>query len=120
MFSTYKEFLVGFKDFKTKTDRKSYWQVILVQVLLCISYLLGAALILNLHSQTMAALYLILGLVLFFGFALPFIALVSRRLVDAGFSPWLIGLLIIPYLGMVFLFLLNQWPTKKEEKVCDQ
>lgn len=117
MFSTYKEFLVSFKDFKTGTDRKSYWQVMLVQIILCIGYLLGVALILSLHSQTMAALYLVLGLVLFFGFALPFIALVSRRLVDAGFSPWLIGLLIIPYLGMVFLFVLNQWPTKKGDSL---
>lgn len=119
MFSTYKNFLVGFKDFKSNSNRKSYWQVLLVQLLLCASYLLGAFFVLILHSQIIAALYLILGLALFFGFALPFIALVSRRLVDAGFSPWFITLLIIPYLGMVFLFVLNQWPTKKEEIIFD-
>lgn len=121
MIATYKNFLVRYKDFNSITNRKNYWQVIVIQVLLCVVYLLGASLILVLKSQMLAGLYIVLGIILFFGFALPFIALVSRRLIDAGFSPWLIGLIIIPYLGPIALFILNQWPTKErqEETSCD-
>ena len=86
-----------FFDFNGKEGRKVYWLFFLN------SFIIGF--IISIISST---LNYIVSLVLF----LPSLGILVRRLRDAGFSPWLALLVLVPVVGWIALVILACFPSK--------
>ena len=117
MINAYKNFFKGYVDFAGRSTRSDYWWVWLGNIILYIPFFLtyGNALANSRKEGALitlgfiAIIYFIFGLALF----LPSLALMVRRLRDAGFHWALIFILFIP-LGSIVLLVLLAMPTKEE------
>ena len=117
MINAYKNFFKGYVDFAGRSTRSDYWWIWLGNMILYIPFFLayGNA-ISNPHDEGAliglggtAILYMAIGLALL----LPSLALMVRRLRDAGFHWALIFILFVP-LGSIVLLVLLAMPTKEE------
>ena len=86
-----------FFDFGGKEGRKVFWL-----------FVLNCFIVNLIFSAIWATLATIVGLILL----LPSLGIIVRRLRDAGFSPWLALLLIIPGIGWVAVAILACFPSK--------
>jgi len=93
----YADFWKKYVDFAGKEERKKFWLTVLVNFI--ISAILGAVL---------PAVSGIFGLAIL----IPSLAMGVRRLRDGGFTPWLILLALIPFLGWLALLVLYCMPSK--------
>ena len=117
MINAYKSFFKGYVDFAGRSTRSDFWWVWLGNMILYIPFFLtyGNALANSRNEGALitlgfiAIIYFIFGLALF----LPSLALMVRRLRDAGFHWALIFILFIP-LGSIVLLVLLAMPTKEE------
>ena len=117
MINAYKNFFKGYVDFAGRSTRSDYWWVWLGNIILYIPFFLtyGNALANSRNEGALitlgfiAIIYFIFGLALF----LPSLALMVRRLRDAGFHWALIFILFVP-LGSIVLLVLFAMPTKEE------
>ena len=127
MIEAYKKFWKGYVDFTGRSTRSDYWLNVLAQCL--VSLLFGFLLILimilggdpatytsNAYSFQMILIYIVLSAFGIYMLALliPSIAIIVRRLRDAGYHWSLIFLSLIPYLGGFIIFILTLQPTKVE------
>lgn len=87
-----------FFDFGGKETRKVYWLFVLNCFI--VSFILG------LISSTISYIFSLIIL-------LPSLGILVRRLRDAGFSPWLALLLIIPIVGWIAVVILACFPSKQ-------
>jgi uncharacterized membrane protein YhaH (DUF805 family) len=87
-----------FFDFSGKEGRKVYWLFVLNCFI--VSFILG------LISSTISYIFSLVIL-------LPSLGILVRRLRDAGFSPWLALLLIIPVVGWIAVVILACFPSKQ-------
>jgi len=116
MINAYKSFFKGYVDFEGRSTRSDYWWVCLGNFILYIPFFLtyGNALANSRNEGALitlgfiAIIYFIFGLALF----LPSLALMVRRLRDAGFHWALIFILFVP-LGSIVLLVLFAMPTKE-------
>ena len=117
MINAYKNFFKGYVDFAGRSTRSDYWWVWLGNMILYIPFFLtyGNALANSRNKSALIALggiaiiYMVIGLALL----LPSLALMVRRLRDAGFHWALIFILFVP-LGSIVLLVLLAMPTKEE------
>lgn len=117
MINAYKSFFKGYVDFAGRSTRSEYWWVWLGNMILYIPFFLsyGNALANSRNESALitlgfiAIIYFIFGLAIF----LPSLALMVRRLRDAGFHWALIFIVFIP-LGSIVLLVLLAMPTKEE------
>ena len=127
MIEAYKKFCKGYVDFKGRSTRSDYWLNVLAQCLvyLLFSFLLILIMILGGDSSTytsdpysfqMILVYIVvLGIGVYaLASLVPSIAIIVRRLRDAGYHWALIFLSLIPYLGGFIIFILTLQPTKVE------
>ena len=127
MIEAYKKFWKGYVDFKGRSTRSDYWLNILAQCLvyLLFSFLLILIMILGGDSSTytsdpysfqMILVYIVvLGIGVYaLASLVPSIAIIVRRLRDAGYHWALIFLSLIPYLCGFIIFILTLQPTKVE------
>lgn len=127
MFKAYKKYWMGYFDFTGRSTRSDYWFNVLAQCL--VSLLFGFLLILimilggdsatytsNAYSFQMILIYIVLSVFGIYMLALliPSIAIMVRRLRDAGYHWAYMFLLLIPYLGGFVIFILTLQPTKVE------
>lgn len=107
MFNTY--FLDVIKnhyfDFSGKATRKQFWLYVLFYVIVFI--ILG--LVLGFLGKTGNVIYYLCVLAML----LPNLGIAARRLRDGGFSPWLLLLSLIPFIGAIILFILYLLPSKQ-------
>ena len=121
MINAYKNFFKGYVDFAGRSTRSDYWWVCLGNFILYIPFFLtyGNALANSRNEGALitlgfiAIIYFIFGLALF----LPSLALMVRRLRDAGFHWALIFVIFIPMVGPLALLALLAMPTKQVEVV---
>ena len=117
MINAYKNFFKGYVDFAGRSTRSDYWWVFLGNMILYIPFFLtyGNALANSRNEGALitlgfiAIIYFIFGLALF----LPSLALMVRRLRDAGFHWALIFVGFIPMVGGFALLVLLAMPTKE-------
>lgn len=117
MINAYKNFFKGYVDFAGRSTRSDYWWVFLGNMILCIPFYLsyGNALANSRNEGALitlgfiAIIYFIFGLALF----LPSLALMVRRLRDAGFHWALIFVGFVPFVGSIALLVLLAMPTKE-------
>ncbi len=86
-----------FFDFNGKEGRKVYWLFVLNCFI--VSFILG------LISSTISYIFSLVIL-------LPSLGILVRRLRDAGFSPWLALLLLVPVVGWIIVVILACFPSK--------
>ena len=117
MINAYKNFFKGYVDFAGRSTRSDYWWVWLGNIILYIPFFLtyGNALANSRNEGALISLGFIAIIYFIFGLALllPSLALMVRRLRDAGFHWALIFILFIP-LGSIVLLVLLAMPTKEE------
>jgi uncharacterized membrane protein YhaH (DUF805 family) len=87
--------------FSGKASRREYWFFSLFTVLCAVALAILSAL---LHAGFLVLLIL--------GFFLPGLAVAARRLRDGGFSPLLLLLELIPYIGGIAVLVLMCMPSK--------
>ena len=127
MFKAYKKYWMGYFDFTGRSTRSDYWLNVLAQCLvyLLFSFLLILIMILGGDSSTytsdpysfqMILVYIVvLGIGVYaLASLVPSIAIIVRRLRDAGYHWALIFLSLIPYLCGFIIFILTLQPTKVE------
>ena len=112
MIDSYTTFWVKSFVFGGNTKRSDFWlanagQLIVVIFLLFLGFLLGA-LFGDSNNLSLLALLVIYS----FASIVPNLSIQVRRLRDAGFSPWLLLLTLIPYVGGLILFVLYLQPSK--------
>ena len=93
-------------DFSGKATRKQFWLFVLINWL--VSLVLGIVCGMFLKQQTTSIISAIYGLALL----LPSLGIAARRLRDGGFSPWLLLLGLIPFIGPIILLILYIMPSK--------
>lgn len=86
-----------FFDFSGKENIKVFWLFVLNCFI--VSFILG------LISSTVSYIFSLVIL-------LPSLGILVRRLRDAGFSPWLALLLLIPFVGWIAVVILACFPSK--------
>ena len=96
MVSLIKTFFSKFFDFSGRTSRKDFWLTWLCLILLGIVITVITALV-----PVLALITWIYGLIIL----IPSLARGARRLRDAGFSPWLMRLLLIGIGGLILIIL---------------
>ena len=120
MINAYKNFFKGYVDFAGRSTRSDYWWVWLGNIILYIPFFLtyGNALANSRKEGALITLGFIAIIYFIFGLALllPSLALMVRRLRDAGFHWALIFIVFIP-LGSIVLLVLLAMPTKEAEVV---
>ena len=117
MINAYKNFFKGYVDFAGRSTRSDYWWIWLGNMIIYIPFFFSYGNAIS-NPQDEGALiglggtaiiYMVIGLALL----LPSLALMVRRLRDAGFHWALIFILFVP-LGSIVLLVLFAMPTKEE------
>ena len=88
-----------FANFSGAVDRRTFWTFYFAQLVACFALTL-----------VIAPAGVLLALVLF----IPKTALAARRLREAGYSPWLLLLQLIPLLGWLVCIVMLAQPAKVE------
>ena len=94
-------------DFSGKATRTQFWMFVLWNII--ISFVLGLICGIFLKGGAANTIATIYGLALL----LPSLAISARRLKDAGFTPWLLLLGLIPGIGWIILVILWLFPSKR-------
>ena len=123
MFSAYAKFWKGYVDFTGRSSRSDYWWPVLVNVIIMFLVALLIPLIgastgfdSNISPATLTMVIMVSFVFGVYALAifLPSIAILVRRLRDAGFHWAFIFLSFVPYLGGFALFIMSLMPTKVE------
>ena len=117
MINAYKNFFKGYADFTGRSTRSDYWWIWLGNMIIYIPFFFsyGNAISNPQDEGALIALggtaiiYMVIGLALL----LPSLALMVRRLRDAGFHWALIFVAFVPFVGSIALLVLLAMPTKE-------
>lgn len=97
-----------YADFSGRATRKQFWMFVpfyfLVNPVLAILSRIDGA---------VGMMFTLVTVLYSLGLLLPTLAAAARRLRDAGLSPWLLLLCLVPFLGGLILFVLCLLPTKE-------
>ena len=107
-------FIRQYADFKGYMSRKNFWMTYLANVVIAFG-LLGLMFLLYSLAGLMGY-FIGVGIACLYGlaFAVPGWACVCRRLRDAGQSPWMIFISLVPVIGGIWLLVLLCLPSKYE------
>jgi uncharacterized membrane protein YhaH (DUF805 family) len=100
-------FFRNYVVFGGRSSRSEFWYIALWSVLISLVTSLGAAV-----SEDLGAVLGVLSFIIGLGALLPGIALILRRLRDAGYSPWLILLSFVPFVGSIVVLILCAMASK--------
>ncbi|MCR5504464.1 MAG: DUF805 domain-containing protein [Elusimicrobiaceae bacterium] len=95
-----------YADFSGRATRKEFWMFMLMTAI--ISIVLGIICVMFLQEQTANIVCAIYNLALL----LPYWSIGARRLRDGGFSPWLLLVIFVPFIGFIALIVLFMQPSK--------
>ena len=109
-------FLKPYADFSGVTSRKEYWLCYVAMIVASIG-LTGLVLLLMAVAGVSGGLIAtILCSIVGLGMVVPGLAISVRRLRDAGLSPWLLLVSLVPGLGALALLVMFCLPTKYEHE----
>ena len=109
-------FLRPYADFSGVTSRKEFWLCYVAMIVASIG-LTGLVLLLMAVAGVSGGLIAtILCSIVGLGLVVPGLAISVRRLRDAGLSPWLILVMLVPGLGALALLIMFCLPTKYEHE----
>ena len=112
-------FLKPYADFSGYTSRKEFWLSYVAMLVASIG-LTGLVLLLMAVAGVSGGLIAtVLCSIVGLGLLVPGIAISVRRLRDAGLSPWLMLVVLVPGLGALALLVMFCLPTKYEHEETD-
>ena len=121
MFKAYKKYWKGYVDFTGRSSCSDYWFAYLVNALITWCLYIVAAVVgviaSSIGSSALTIISLLLGLIMWvytIGAFLPGLAVIVRRLHDAGYTWPCIFTIFIPFVGWIILLVLLCKPTKIE------
>lgn len=91
-------------DFGGRATRTQYWLYVLFYFIVAIVL----SVLCHFLGRVGSAITNLYGLALL----LPSLGIAARRLRDGGFSPWLLLLLLLPFIGWLILLVLYLLPSK--------
>ena len=100
-------FFRNYLVFGGRSSRSEFWYIALWGVLISLVTSIGTA-----AFEDFGAVVSVLSIILGLATLLPGIALVLRRLRDAGYSPWLILLSFVPFVGSIVVLILCAMASK--------
>ena len=126
LFVLFKDFVLRFVDFKTRSSRRDFWMtylLIFIFILFCLGLYVVAwvaspvlgGLMLAIHSVGMNAPFGVIWSIVYCLALVPFFAISVRRLHDIGKSGWLALLLLIPIAGTIAMIVL--WCLPSDPKI---
>lgn len=117
MLKSYIKFWRGYVNWNGNASRKEYWIATLINILIINSVIILCTLYSKISGDTYGpAFFLIFLLTLFLiTLIIPSVSLIIRRLNDSGIHWSWIFIVVLPILGIVILFILNQMPSKNEK-----
>jgi uncharacterized membrane protein YhaH (DUF805 family) len=112
MINSYRSFWRKSFDYKGRTERADFWLAVGANAIVIIAVLALGALLVGLWGDSATAGPIAFLVIYSLAAILPNISIQARRLRDAGFSPWLLLLSLIPYIGGIILFIMYLQPSK--------
>ncbi len=109
-----------------RARRKEYWSFMLFRWLFMVALLVIGSVGIGIasaaraatgteSSPAMSALFMLVGFILGLPFMAPLYAVSARRLHDVGMTGWLALLMLVPYLGGIFMFIVALIPSQMAE-----
>ena len=116
MLKAYKNFWRGYINWSGRASLLEYWQDIIINILILLFVLILTVLYSKFTGDIYGPAFLLLfSLPIYFvSIVTPFISLIIRRLRDSAFHWSWIFFLIIPFVGWLILFIINQFPSKMD------
>lgn len=93
-------------DFSGRATRTQFWMFALINFI--VGLVLGFVCSMFLKEKTASIISTIYWLALL----LPCLGIAARRLRDGGFTPWLLLIGLIPFIGWIILLILYIMPSK--------
>ena len=109
-------FLRPYADFSGVTSRKEFWLCYVAMIVASIGLTGLVLLLMGVGGVTGGLIGTILCSIVGLGLVVPGLAISVRRLRDAGLSPWLLLVSLIPGLGALALLVMFCLPTKYEHE----
>lgn len=115
MLTAIRSFFKGYANFSGRSTRPEFWWVWLLNMVIFfpVYYSLFTGLEFDnpIINIALFSMYIILLLIEF----VPLLALIVRRLRDAGFHWAFIFIALVPLVGPIALIVMLAWPSKKDE-----
>ena len=109
-------FLRPYADFSGVTSRKEFWLCYVAMMIASVGLTGLVLLLMGVGGVTGGLIGTILCSIVGLGLVVPGLAISVRRLRDAGLSPWLLLVSLIPGLGALALLVMFCLPTKYEHE----
>ncbi len=93
-------------DFSGRATRTQFWMFALINFI--VGLVLGFVCSMFLKEKTAS----IIGTIYWLALLLPCLGIAARRLRDGGFTPWLLLIGLIPFIGWIILLILCIMPSK--------
>lgn len=98
-------------DFGGRATRTQYWAFVGWNIVVAILFAIVAA-ILGRIAGALGGITTVVYYLFELAILLPALGLAARRLRDGGFSPWLLLLALVPFVGGIVLLVLFLMPSK--------
>jgi len=113
VWNNYSHFFLCAFDFRGTTARSAYWLTSLnVAVLTFLFFIILSINAFILSGGNAGPIVTSIAFLYLFAIILPSVSMNVRRLRDAGFSPFLMLLALVPYIGGIVITVLLCFPTK--------
>lgn len=109
-------FLRPYANFSGVTSRKEYWLCSVALIIASLGLTGFVLLLMGIAGVSGALIATVICSIVGLGLIVPGLAVSVRRLRDAGLSPWLLLLSLIPGLGAIALIVMFCFPTKYEHE----
>ena len=109
-------FLKPYADFSGLTSRKDFWLCYVAMMIASVGLTGLVLLLMGVGGVTGGLIGTILCSIVGLGLVVPGLAISVRRLRDAGLSPWLLLVSLVPGLGALALLVMYCLPTKYEHE----
>lgn len=114
-FETYfkQPYLLQFKDFSGLTSRKSFWMAWLAMQIVNVGLCGLVMLLMGLGGMTGMIAGIVIASLFSLAMVVPSLALVVRRLRDAGKSPYMVFIALVPIVGTIILLVFLCMPSEE-------
>lgn len=107
-----KNFFKYYATFSGRSSRSEYWFLQLAGVLFYVVALVPLSIVSN--ARDLLVLQGVITFAFLVGLIVPTLAVMARRLRDAGISPYFLFFIFLPVLGGLALFVMMMFPTKEQ------